>query len=133
MNPINYEPGRDVSYTASDTAVPALKPLAIEVNIDAFLAHFEGHPNGERRPKYANDPEYFANPEFGDNWTPLMVSARWGYVETVKELLKRKADPTTYLAYSSGGEEKIISPLSLAKQNGHTEIEKLLKEAGAKE
>ena len=95
-----------------------IKPL--EVDITQFLDRFGGHPNGRD----------------GAGWTPLLVAVKWGYTETVKELLRRKANPSLQLAPSVTGmvvRKRTCSPLSLAQEEGHTEIVKLLKEAGATE
>lgn len=56
--------------------------------------------------------------------TPLGMAARWGHVEMVKSLLQHGADPNKSGAVWA-------APLAWAKKKGHTEIETILKDAGA--
>ena len=56
--------------------------------------------------------------------TPLGLAARWGHSEMVEFLLNQGADP-----YKSGASWS--TPLSWATMKGHTEIERMLRRAGA--
>ena len=57
--------------------------------------------------------------------TPLFHAASWGRVAAVDALLEGKADPN--LANASG-----VTPLAIARQNGHPEVVDLLEKAGAR-
>ncbi|MES1226595.1 MAG: ankyrin repeat domain-containing protein [Bacteroidota bacterium] len=57
--------------------------------------------------------------------TPLGMAARWGHAEMVKYLLSQNADPNKSGANWS-------TPLAWARKKEHAEIEKILKDAGAK-
>ena len=81
------------------------KPL--EVNMDVFLAEFQGHPNGVDK----------------EGWTPLQIAVRWGYIETVKELARRGADANTLTPTG-------LNLIQLANAYGHTELVELSKKAG---
>ena len=100
-----------------------------EVNMDVFLANFEGHPNG-RGPYDSRGSDYI-----GDGDTPLMVASRWGYIETVRKLLRRGADPKSFTMWThrENFDQHLVSPLSLSIAYGHTGIEEILREAGATE
>ncbi len=57
------------------------------------------------------------------------MAALKGHTEIVKALIAAKAD-VNVRAYSGG---KRLTPLSVAKKKGHSQIIKLLKEYGTKE
>jgi len=57
--------------------------------------------------------------------TPLGMAARWGQVEMVEYLIGEGADPNKSGASWS-------TPMAWAKKRGHTEIEKILNDHGAK-
>lgn len=56
--------------------------------------------------------------------TPLGMAARWGHTEMVDYLMKQGADPNKSGAAWS-------TPLAWAKKREHTDIEKILRDAGA--
>jgi hypothetical protein len=65
------------------------------------------------------------NTRSGNGWTPLMRAAFFGRTKTVKLLISHGADIN-----AERGDE---TALSLAKQNVHTEVVELLRQAGAKD
>ena len=68
--------------------------------------------------RMGENPNY-QHPEFLT--TPLIEEATFGHQEIVEFLLKNGADPKIKAGFSAD------TALQMAKQNGHTEIEKLLK------
>ncbi len=65
-------------------------------------------------------------------WTPLMLAAKWGVVETVKCMIASGAEvnPSTPSCYSIDDGSCHV-PLSLAANNGHVEVLRILLQAGA--
>ncbi len=60
--------------------------------------------------------------------TPLFAASAMGAVETVKLLLDHKADVNAKATDLKG---KVYTPLSIAKEQDHAEVVRLLKAAGA--
>ena len=71
------------------------------------------------------DVNYAIDDEGAPGYTSLMFAVRWGKIEVVKYLISAGADVN---AMAKGGD----TPLSIAVEEGFTEIIKQLKEAGAK-
>ncbi|MGK5091333.1 ankyrin repeat domain-containing protein [Deltaproteobacteria bacterium TL4] len=64
--------------------------------------------------------------EYRFGWTPLMLASHYGHVSMVRLLLKYRADPHETDKYD-------WNALALAKNNGQTEIARLLKQEGSED